>query len=124
MGFYWVFILFVRILVGCSYGGGGVSGRLVPYFLFALFLFFIMASPLLFSVVASLVAGYPAVSFSGSRHGSADAVTFISALAAVSPSLPVRVGCAAGVDALVRSCLLYTSPSPRDATLSRMPSSA
>ena len=27
-----------------------------------------------------------------------------------------------GVDALV--CLLYTSPSPRDATLSRMPSSA
>ena len=25
---------------------------------------------------------------------------------------------------LYRSCLLYTSPSPRDATLSRMPSSA
>ena len=25
---------------------------------------------------------------------------------------------------LVRACLLYTSPSPRDATLSRMPSSA
>ena len=25
---------------------------------------------------------------------------------------------------LVQSCLLYTSPSPRDATLSRMPSSA
>ena len=24
----------------------------------------------------------------------------------------------------IRSCLLYTSPSPRDATLSRMPSSA
>ena len=28
------------------------------------------------------------------------------------------------VDALVYTCLLYTSPSPRDATLSRMPSSA
>ena len=27
-------------------------------------------------------------------------------------------------DGLVRLCLLYTSPSPRDATLSRMPSSA
>ena len=27
-------------------------------------------------------------------------------------------------DFLVRNCLLYTSPSPRDATLSRMPSSA
>ena len=26
--------------------------------------------------------------------------------------------------AIVRDCLLYTSPSPRDATLSRMPSSA
>ena len=25
---------------------------------------------------------------------------------------------------LIRNCLLYTSPSPRDATLSRMPSSA
>ena len=27
-------------------------------------------------------------------------------------------------DALLQLCLLYTSPSPRDATLSRMPSSA
>ena len=27
-------------------------------------------------------------------------------------------------DAFIKSCLLYTSPSPRDATLSRMPSSA
>ena len=27
-------------------------------------------------------------------------------------------------DGLIGSCLLYTSPSPRDATLSRMPSSA
>ena len=32
---------------------------------------------------------------------------------------------AAGEDVIVLSiCLLYTSPSPRDATLSRMPSSA
>ena len=29
-----------------------------------------------------------------------------------------------GLDDLYRTCLLYTSPSPRDATLSRMPSSA
>ena len=29
-----------------------------------------------------------------------------------------------GVAAMLSSCLLYTSPSPRDATLSRMPSSA
>ena len=61
------------------------------------------SSSLVFSSVASLVAGFPAVSFSGSRHGSAAAGAFVSALASVSPSLPVRVGCAAGVDALVRS---------------------
>ena len=30
----------------------------------------------------------------------------------------------AGYTAAVYACLLYTSPSPRDATLSRMPSSA
>ena len=29
-----------------------------------------------------------------------------------------------GITALYNDCLLYTSPSPRDATLSRMPSSA
>ena len=28
------------------------------------------------------------------------------------------------VDGIIEGCLLYTSPSPRDATLSRMPSSA
>ena len=31
---------------------------------------------------------------------------------------------ASGQDADTNTCLLYTSPSPRDATLSRMPSSA
>ena len=30
----------------------------------------------------------------------------------------------AGVSRALETCLLYTSPSPRDATLSRMPSSA
>ena len=35
-----------------------------------------------------------------------------------------RVGIIDSLDELNRSCLLYTSPSPRDATLSRMPSSA
>ena len=34
------------------------------------------------------------------------------------------VGRAASIGQLVYTCLLYTSPSPRDATLSRMPSSA
>ena len=33
-------------------------------------------------------------------------------------------GHALSVDEMLNFCLLYTSPSPRDATLSRMPSSA
>ena len=36
----------------------------------------------------------------------------------------VRPDALAFRNALLRDCLLYTSPSPRDATLSRMPSSA
>ena len=38
-------------------------------------------------------------------------------------SLPTSVTRAAGIN-LTKSCLLYTSPSPRDGTSSRMPSSA
>ena len=34
------------------------------------------------------------------------------------PKVPITI------DEIVNTCLLYTSPSPRDATLSRMPSSA
>ena len=36
----------------------------------------------------------------------------------------IKYGGAAMAHAELRACLLYTSPSPRDATLSRMPSSA
>ena len=35
-----------------------------------------------------------------------------------------ETGCDYAIPAFLRTCLLYTSPSPRDATLSRMPSSA
>ena len=44
--------------------------------------------------------------------------------------LPIVVGCGIIVSVYshymkgIKACLLYTSPSPRDATLSRMPSSA
>ena len=37
---------------------------------------------------------------------------------------PDREGLKSTPKRLVKACLLYTSPSPRDATLSRMPSSA
>ena len=36
----------------------------------------------------------------------------------------VRKDCKATIGVVSNPCLLYTSPSPRDATLSRMPSSA
>ena len=36
----------------------------------------------------------------------------------------LRTAAALGINRIVLGCLLYTSPSPRDATLSRMPSSA
>ena len=43
-------------------------------------------------------------------------------------NLHLDIGCAAGEFlfdlALVNTCLLYTSPSPRDTAISRMPSSA
>ena len=35
-----------------------------------------------------------------------------------------KIGSATGEEALYKDCLLYTSPSPRDGLLSRMPSSA
>ena len=51
-----------------------------------------------------------------------------AAILLVDPELPVFVFGVArdafGVGGWCASCLLYTSPSPRDATLSRMPSSA
>ena len=39
-------------------------------------------------------------------------------------SIPEAIAMAGGMTPYATSCLLYTSPSPRDATLSRMPSSA
>ena len=40
------------------------------------------------------------------------------------PDANARFECESGLQKRQRCCLLYTSPSPRDATLSRMPSSA
>ena len=37
---------------------------------------------------------------------------------------PLRLLAREVYDKVIKNCLLYTSPSPRDATLSRMPSSA
>ena len=52
------------------------------------------------------------------------AAALAAARAGVSVLLLERNGCFGGNITQVGVCLLYTSPSPRDATLSRMPSSA
>ena len=76
------------ILVGCYRG------------LFSLF--FHSFFSIMLSLVSSILSDYSQVSFCGSRHGSDAASVFIPSFAAAYPSTSVRVGCARGVDALVR----------------------
>ena len=54
------------------------------------------------SIILPTLSQYTAFSFSGSRHGSAAARVFLPAFAAMFSTASVRVGCASGVDALVR----------------------
>ena len=56
--------------------------------------------------------------------GSGTTKGFTNSLSAFSPEWKKTVGTGKAVSWPVGICLLYTSPSPRDATLSRMPSSA
>ena len=48
----------------------------------------------------------------------------VTPLAVLGPGIPKWASRAPKGSSVFRTCLLYTSPSPRDATLSRMPSSA
>ena len=50
--------------------------------------------------------------------------SFFKSTTELTSSEQVKALCDGKIDAFGYSCLLYTSPSPRDATLSRMPSSA
>ena len=96
------------ILAGIALGaaiGGHLADRFNPIKLIAQALFFGGALTWL---------SIPIVGFLGPRVGVGPAAIVI--LAAGSFFLPAAV--------LSGICLLYTSPSPRDATLSRMPSSA
>ena len=65
------------------------------------------------------VAGYPNGTFRGNR-----AMTRFEAAALLNACLARQAFSRAAASKRVMACLLYTSPSPRDATLSRMPSSA
>jgi len=42
----------------------------------------------------------------------------------IGPSVKIDAGTQVGPHVVINGCLLYTSPSPRDRTRSRMPSSA
>ena len=53
--------------------------------------------------IVSILSRFSSFSFCGSRHGSSAASRFVPLLAAEFSSASVRVGCARGVDALVRS---------------------
>ena len=65
---------------------------------------------------------YQIVYKSGSEHSNADMLSRLPLLAA--PAEVFVPGETILLMDMLHSCLLYTSPSPRDATLSRMPSSA
>ena len=48
----------------------------------------------------------------------------VQAVSKTSTTVLVQGETGTGKEVISRACLLYTSPSPRDATLARMPSSA
>ena len=57
--------------------------------------------------------------------GIAAQATFISPVKAISDALPcIANSVIGGIGGMIKGCLLYTSPSPRDKRQSRMPSSA
>ena len=49
---------------------------------------------------------------------------FVGARSEVAEGVVIETGAVLSMGVFIGACLLYTSPSPRDATLSRMPSSA
>ena len=84
-------------------------------------LIYAAVSAILFFVGAALMAlGL----WNGIQRSRTEDVTLVG-LAAISKShVPARVRNVLWAMIVIQICLLYTSPSPRDATLSRMPSSA
>ena len=67
------------------------------------------------------VLGVPA---GGGSLGGMDSLLSTVQMPKGTPVATLAIGKAGAINAGIMACLLYTSPSPRDATLSRMPSSA
>ena len=58
------------------------------------------------------------------RMGMGDLVIFMPFIEAISKKYKVPITCLVKKNSKANDCLLYTSPSPRDLSTSRMPSSA
>ena len=69
-------------------------------------------------------SGYDGVCLRGSQLGVHSSSERVKIVAQMLTNHNLGVSMITGDFATVYNCLLYTSPSPRDATLSRMPSSA
>ena len=76
------------------------------------------------SLVATLLKGDVNVCFTNPGTSEMHFVAALDQYEKMRSILCLFEGCATGAADGYFSCLLYTSPSPRDATLSRMPSSA
>ena len=80
--------------------------------------------------ITSLVGNTPLVKLNRIRKHFNCYPEIIAKLESFNPSASVKdriaysMLCKAEEDGLIKPCLLYTSPSPRDRTRSRMPSSA
>ena len=59
-----------------------------------------------------------------SRHGTVDGIDNFKSIEAMLDAVPAIEAVSLCMPPQYRYCLLYTSPSPRDGLLSRMPSSA
>ena len=71
-----------------------------------------------------LLANNPDLSNENEVYIDRDIIVLANPEIAQLPGWVIALVAAGGLAAALSTCLLYTSPSPRDATLSRMPSSA
>ena len=78
----------------------------------------------LFVILLGCVYAVPNLFSSGSDHQTRSGVMSWLPGEAINLGLDLQGGSHLLLQQQVRSCLLYTSPSPRDRTRSRMPSSA
>ena len=93
-----------------------------------IFIFICGLFPILFMCIAAVADKYLANGMKdlSERFGLSPTIAAMTLLAFANgaPDILGAMGSAGKAGGALISCLLYTSPSPRDATLSRMPSSA